>query len=135
MVVVSARRAASARHDRGYSLLETLVALALFGIALVVAAHALSAHAVAARRLELRQELVRTAETVLESVRAGVVPLATGPVDLGEEFAPADGAPVASSLRVDALEPAGLFKVRVRASGRTAHGGLSVTLTTMVWQP
>ena len=62
----------------GFSLVEAIAALTIFGMAIVVAAGFLDVHMSAARRLEARSDLVRAAETVLESLRGGTLPLVSG---------------------------------------------------------
>jgi prepilin-type N-terminal cleavage/methylation domain-containing protein len=59
----------------GFSLVEAIAALTIFGMAIVVAAGFLDVHMSAARRLEARSDLVRAAETVLESLRGGTLRL------------------------------------------------------------
>jgi prepilin-type N-terminal cleavage/methylation domain-containing protein len=123
------------RSQHGYSLLETLVALVIFGFALLVAANALTAHAQMAKRLQVRQDLVRSAETVIESVRGGLIPLASGAVDLGDEFLPPSGTEVYAFVAVEAKGPVGLYEVEARTWMHLMGDQVTVTVRTMVWRP
>ena len=119
----------------GFSLIEALAALTIFGMAIIVAAGFLDAHMSAARRLEARSDLVRAAETVLESVRGGTLPLVSGEVDLTDEFQPLSSIRVRTRVAVTAKNPQGLFSVRVEASAMVRTEDMVVTITSQVWQP
>ncbi len=123
-------------HGRnGFSLIEALAALTIFGMAVVVAAGFLDAHMSAARRLEARSDLVRAAETVLESVRGGTLPLASGEVDLTDEFQPLSSIRVRTGVVVTEKNPHGLFSLRVEARAMVRSEDMVVTITTQVWRP
>lgn len=116
--------------------MEALAALTIFGIAILVAAGFLDAQMSAARRLQARADLVRAAETLLESVRGGVLPLETAVVDLGDEFQPLSAITV--NTRVDVVERndlPGLFQVRVVSSAVVRSENMVVSITTQVWRP
>jgi type II secretory pathway pseudopilin PulG len=119
----------------GFSLIEALAALTIFGMAVVVAAGFLDAHMSAARRLEARSDLVRAAETVLESVRGGTLPLVSGDVDLTDEFQPLSSIRVRTVVTVTAKSPQGLYAVRVDARAMVRTEDMLVTITSQVWQP
>jgi prepilin-type N-terminal cleavage/methylation domain-containing protein len=119
----------------GFSLIEALAALTIFGMAVVVAAGFLDAHMSAARRLEARSDLVRAAETVLESVRGGALPMASGEVDLTDEFQPLSSIRVRTSVAVTAKNPHGLFSVRVEARAMVRTEDMVVAITSQVWRP
>jgi len=123
------------RGRNGFSLIEALAALTIFGMAIVVAAGYLDAHMSAARRLEARSDLVRAAETVLESVRGGTLPMVSGGVDLTDEFQPLSSIRVRTEVAVTSKNPQGLFSVRVEARAMVRSEDMVVTITTQVWRP
>jgi prepilin-type N-terminal cleavage/methylation domain-containing protein len=123
------------RADLGFSLIEAIVALTIFGMAIVVAAGFLDVHMSAARRLEARSDLVRAAETVLESVRGGTLPLVSGGVDLSEEFQPLSAIRVRTRVEVTTRQPDGLFEVQVRAWAMVRTEDMVVSITSQVWRP
>lgn len=131
----SARANARSRGRNGFSLVEALAALTIFGMAIVVAAGFLDAHMSAARRLEARSDLVRAAETVLESVRGGTLPMVSGDVDLTDEFQPLSSIRVRTAVAVTAKNPQGLFSVQVEARAMVRSEDMVVTITTQVWRP
>lgn len=104
-------------------------------MAIVVAAGFLDVQMSAARRLEARSDLVRAAETVLESIRGGTLPLVTGEVDLTDEFLPLSTIRVRTKVAVASRNPTGLYMVRVEARAMVRTEDMVVTITTQVWQP
>ncbi len=124
-----------APRQRGFSLIEALAALTIFGMAVVVAAGFLDAHMSAARRLEARSDLVRAVETVLESVRGGTLPMVSGDVDLTDEFQPLSSIRVRTTVVVTAKNPQGLFSVQVEARAMVRSEDMVVTIATQVWRP
>jgi prepilin-type N-terminal cleavage/methylation domain-containing protein len=121
--------------SKGFSLVEAIAALTIFGMAIVVAAGFLDVQMSAARRLEARSDLVRAAETVLESVRGGTLPLVTGEVDLTDEFLPLSTIRVRTRVGVTSRSPQGLYTVRVEARAMVRTEDMVVTITTQVWRP
>jgi len=63
------------RRQSGFSLLETLIALAILGTALLLGAALVLQHPRVLRRLDAQREAYRAIESTLESVRAGAIPL------------------------------------------------------------
>jgi len=122
-------------HQRGFSLLEAVAALALFGMAIVVAAGFLDAHVSAARRLEARADLVRAAEVVLESLRGEALPLTGGAIDLSGQFPGRSSARVATRVQVTPRTLTGLYEVRVEARTVVRSEEMVVTVTTQMWKP
>ncbi|MFV2074045.1 MAG: type II secretion system protein [Thermoanaerobaculales bacterium] len=121
--------------QRGFSLLEAVAALAIFGMAIVVAASFLDAYMSAARRLETRADLVRAAEVVLESLRGGSLPLTTGVVDLGREFPARSSARVETRVRILPRTVPDLYEVRVEARAIVRSEEMVVSVTTEIWRP
>jgi prepilin-type N-terminal cleavage/methylation domain-containing protein len=119
----------------GYSLLEVVVALALVGIALLIASNALQAHAMAAKRMEVRGELLRSAEDVLESLRGQSIPLDGGPVTLDSGPGLDSGVVVHTFVEVEEREIPGLFLVTVRARTSVRGRTEELELTSMIWRP
>ena len=122
-------------RESGFSLIEAIVALTIFGMAIIVAAGFLDVQMSAARRLEARSDLIRAAETVLESVRGGTLPMVTGEVDLTEEFLPLTKINVRTKVAVTSGTPKGLYTVRVEASAMVRSEDMVVTITSKVWRP
>jgi prepilin-type N-terminal cleavage/methylation domain-containing protein len=120
---------------RGFSLVEAVAALAVFGFAVVVASSFLDVQMSAARRLEARADLVRAAETLLESVRGGVMPLTSGDVDLSDEFQPMSSIRVRTKLQVISRPQPDLYEVRVEARAMVRSEEMVVSITTQVWRP
>jgi prepilin-type N-terminal cleavage/methylation domain-containing protein len=122
-------------RQRGFSLVEAVAALAVFGFAVVVASSFLDVQMSAARRLEARADLVRAAETLLESVRGGVMPLTSGDVDLSDEFQPMSSIRVRTKLQVISRPLPDLYEVRVEARAMVRSEEMVVSITTQVWRP
>jgi type II secretory pathway pseudopilin PulG len=123
------------RSIAGFSLLEAVAALAIVGMALVVAAHALSAYAATIRRAEVHQRLLWAAENAIESVRGGQIPLTTGRVELERDLRPTEGADVFLFVDVRPRDLPGLYDVEVRAWSQLPARREVVELSTMVWRP
>jgi prepilin-type N-terminal cleavage/methylation domain-containing protein len=119
---------------RGFTLVEALAALLIVTMAILVAGNALQVHADAAKRLEIRQQLLRDAESVLESLRCGALPAITGPVELGEPFSPSPE--ILSTTFVVATPQAlpGLIHVTVRSRGYLRDKPVELQLETMMWR-
>ena len=122
-------------REGGYSLVEAIAALTIFGFAIVVAAGFLDAHMSAARRLEARADLVRAAETLLEGVRGGMTPMTSGAVDLGDEFEPFTAIRVRTAVFVTERPLPGLYELRVEARAMVRTEEMVVSITTQVWRP
>lgn len=123
------------RREGGYSLIEAIAALTIFGVAIIVAAGFLDAHMSAARRLEARADLVRAAETLLEGVRGGVTPLTSGAVDLSDDFEPLSSIRVTTRITVNERSLPGLYEVRVEARAMVRTEEMVVSITTQMWRP
>lgn len=121
--------------ESGFSLLEAVAALTIFGLAIVVAAGFLDVQMSASRRMEARADLVRAAEIVLESVRGGALPLETASIDMTEEFQPLTAITVRTRVEVNPASLPGLFEVRAQASAMVRTEDMVVSITTKVWRP
>jgi prepilin-type N-terminal cleavage/methylation domain-containing protein len=119
----------------GFSLIEAIAALTIFGMAVIVAAGFLDVQMSAARPLEARSDLVRATETVLESLRGGTLPLVSGEVDLTDEFLPLSTIRVRTKVAVTSKNPQGLYSVRVEARAMVRSEDMVVAITTQVWRP
>lgn len=126
-------------HDRtrrarlGFTLVESLVALALVSVGLLLAVGIQMQQPRALERLRARQAATRALEATLEGVRAGVVPLADGPVAPGLFAA---GAPrLALRLEVAPTETADLWSVTCHADYVVLGATRRSSLRSLVWAP
>ena len=127
----------SAARDSGFTLVEALVALMIVGLALLLEVGAQWQSRAALDGLAVESALLKSAEATVESVRAGALPLTSGPVDAmlalprgsfeaGQEL----------SLAVGTSGVAGLCRLSVRGLARDRRGRLhSIELQTQVWRP
>ncbi len=122
-------------HSNGYSLLEALAAIAIVGMALLVSTNALQTHARLARRAEIQQQMLRSAEDALESVRGGEVPLDDIPSQLAPNAAGTHRRTVYTIVRVEALDIEGLYEVTARSRAHFIDEPMELELRTMVWRP
>jgi prepilin-type N-terminal cleavage/methylation domain-containing protein len=119
----------------GFTLVEALAALAIFAMAVLVAAAFLQAHARAARRLEVRGALVRSTETTLEEIRAGVRPMVPATIDRTARIGEREGVPIRTAIRVDDAGVPDLLLVSVNSRSAAAGDPMTVEIQTMVWRP
>lgn len=78
-------RRVAVRNQRGFSLLEVLVALALLGVVLLGGLGLAWQQRLAARRLAAHRAAEQVVENVHERLLAGALPLVDGPVEEGPE--------------------------------------------------
>ena len=117
----------------GYALIEAVLALAITGVAILVAAGLVQSHGALVRRTAVRQELLWSAEDVLEQLRGGARPL-----DSDNDVEPliaVGGVLRRTVVVVEPLQPEGLYRVSVTARASVPGESLSVELATMVWRP
>jgi prepilin-type N-terminal cleavage/methylation domain-containing protein len=124
------------RRERGFSLLEAVIALAIFGFGIVVAASFVNTYGITARRLEARSSALRAAELVLESAHAGLVELESGPVDLEDLGLELEDRRTSVSIGVHQGPVEGLIDMTVTAEVADRRGGSeTVTLRSLLWRP
>jgi len=101
----------------GFTLLETLVSLAILTLALLLGVDAFLQHARVTQRMENERQAYRALESTLEAVRAGVLPLSSTWL---EGFTTAVGTPAPRDLRVwlqvDPLPTPGLYELHLQAT-------------------
>lgn len=121
--------------NRGFSLPEALIALAIFGFAVVAAASFLSTQLVVERRLAAREELLRLVEAGLESVRGGVVPLQPSVFtddDLTDVSLLRDPVVI---VDVHTTVVPHVFDIEVSARGDLMGEEVSLSVHSKVWRP
>jgi prepilin-type N-terminal cleavage/methylation domain-containing protein len=123
-------------RQRGFTLLEVLIALTILGIAMLLSMSLVLQNPRIVRRTDAERQAFRAMESTLEAVRAGAVPLQTSQLDA---FVTAVGTPAPKALsiemQVSPTELPGLFEVTLSASYRVERQGFVKRLRTMVWSP
>ncbi len=114
---------------RGFTLVETLIALALLTLALLLGLGLVLQHPRIVRRLDAQREAIHTLETTLELLRAGALPLESRTL-------PVSPRKIALSIQV-APEgyPPGLYRVQVRAAWQVEGRPRERTVETLLWRP
>ena len=113
---------------RGFSLLETLIALTILGIALLLGMSLLLQQPRVVRRLDAQRRALAELESTMEALRSGAIPLQSarlGPSDTPAvviDVSPAEG-------------PPGLYQVSLRAIYLVEGRTLERTLDTLIWSP
>lgn len=110
-------------RQRGSILVESLVALVLLSVALLMGLPLLFGQPGVVRRLDAQRVELGALDSTLEALRTGALPLQSARYGAG---APDDPA---VQVEVEPREPAGLYRVTLRAaaSGRQ--------IETLVWRP
>lgn len=120
-------------RQRGSSLIEALVALAIVTLVMTIGMSLLAQQSDVTRRLRAHREAMQIVESTLEAVRAGLIPLTSGRLQLPVTSTETDA--LVLWLEVSPREaPPGLAEVLVEAryvvGPRTLHRGVR----TMVWR-
>jgi type II secretory pathway component PulJ len=109
-----------------------MVALAITALTMTIGMSLLAQQSDVNRRMHAHLEATRAIETTLENLRAGVLPLESGPVRLPAAAQKSEAMVV--WLEVDRkTEPAGLAEVLVEARYVVGPRTLSRGIRTMVW--
>ncbi len=130
------RRPSRQHAVAGFSLLECLIALLLIGFAMLMATALLNTMSTTAARLRTQHELLRSLEAAAANVRAGAVPLRSGPMTIDPEMSSAPLTDHRIALEVEAGDIPGLYQVTVHVRcSFSLEQPLHRSLTTMVWRP
>jgi prepilin-type N-terminal cleavage/methylation domain-containing protein len=118
------------RPTSGFSLVESLIALLVLSVALLMGLPLIQQQPGIVKRLDAQHVALREVESTIEAMRSGVMPLAS--IHL-------PGGPGQPSLWVDVQPetdaPAGLFHVTVRALWRIQGRDFEKKVETLVWSP
>ena len=122
----------------GFTLLETLVALSLLAVAMLLTLSLIFQEPRTLNRLDAHEQAFRALEQTLEGIRAGrTVPLGRQPVDPGWLLLPED--PAARDLRIwSERQPesgSGLYRLTLTARYRAGRDWYRRSLETLVWYP
>jgi type II secretory pathway pseudopilin PulG len=119
--------------QRGFTLIEALLAAALLTLALLLGVALVLQQPRILRRLDAQRGALHAMETAIESLRTGALPLQTQRLDFAS---PAD--PSAPTLWIT-VEPAGyppgLWRVSLRAAWTLEGQMRESRVETMVWRP
>ncbi len=130
--------ASGLRESRGFTLIETIVALSLLGVAMLLTMSLLLQEPMVVRRLEAHREVLRAMEQILEGFRAGKsVPSGRQQVDLGSISLPESAAAQDLRLWTESVEEtaSGLFRLTLIARYRVGNQWYDRALETRVWLP
>jgi type II secretory pathway pseudopilin PulG len=118
---------------QGFSLVEALVALAITALTMTVGMALLARQSDVSRRVRAHLEATQAIESTLESLRAGVIPLASGPVTLPTESSRSEALVVWLEVEHKA-DPPGLAEVLVEARYVVGTRTMQRSIRTMVWR-
>ncbi len=132
--------ATSTARRSGFSLLETVVALALLGMALLFSMSLIAQEPLIQRRLAAHAEALSVLDTLHEAVRAGMsLPLVPKRLDWQSLYDPPRELSAARDLavwaEVETLAPEGLYKVTLKARYFVGTESFDRTLETLIWRP
>ena len=131
-------RSEKRRSQRGFSLLETLVALSLLGVAMLMTLSLMFQEPRVVRRLTAHEQVLRALEETLEGIRAGrIVQVGQHRVDPEAWSSPA--APVAQDLSMwtvrEEESASGLYRLSLMARYRVDGRWFDRTIETKGWSP
>jgi prepilin-type N-terminal cleavage/methylation domain-containing protein len=123
-------------RQRGFSLIEVLVALVVLGVALLMGLPLVLQNPRIVKRTDGERQAYRALESTLEAVRAGVIPLASARLD---DFVTAVGTPAPKDLTVSMhVAPTSLpdlYLVTLRATYTVFQEKHEKRLQSLVWRP
>lgn len=120
------------RDRRGFTLIETLAALAILGATMAVAASLGGRGPGASERLAAHRTALRAAEGALEAIRAGSIAPVSGPVAVPGALS--RGSAVRVRLDVRRAEGTDLLEVRATATAPAPGRPVTQSLTSLVWR-
>jgi len=115
---------------RGSILVESLVALVLLTVALLMGLPLLFQQPGIVRRLDAQRLALSAMDSTLEALRAGTLPLQPSRYGAGTPDDPVVWVEVEPELR-----PAGLFHVTLRAVYKVRNQTFERQIETLVWRP
>ena len=117
-------------RQRGSILVESLVALVLLSVALLMGLPLLFGQPGAVRRLDVQRVALGALESTLEAVRTGALPLQPARYGAGTPDDPVVWVEVEPESR-----PAGLYRVNLRAVYKVRNQTFERQIETLVWRP
>lgn len=118
------------RAERGFTLVEALVALALLTFALLLGLGLVLQQPRIVRRLDAQREAMHSLEATLEALRAGALPLAS------QSLPPVGPRRMTLSIQVTPEGyPPGLHRVQVRARYLLEGRFRERSVETLFWRP
>lgn len=118
------------RAPHGFTLIETLVALFLLTLTLLLGLGLVLQHPRIVRRLDAQREALHSLEATLEALRAGALPLAS------QDLPPVGRHRMTLSVRIEpAGYPPGLYRVEVRARYLVAGQPREQSVESLLWRP
>ncbi|MEA2564454.1 MAG: hypothetical protein QOH06_5958 [Acidobacteriota bacterium] len=117
-------------RQRGSILVESLVALVLLSVALLMGLPLLFGQPGVVRRLDAQRDALGALDSTLEALRTGVLPLQSARYGAGTPDDPVVWVEVEPESR-----PAGLYRVNLRAVYRVRNQTFERQVDTLVWRP
>lgn len=127
---------APAAANRGFSLVETTVALALVLAILLSGLTLLTLQPRLQDRTRAAEDALRAIEAALETLRAGELPLQSGQLVPGIAYPVGDPErDLRLTLEINALDTPGLFELQISATYLTWGRPASRVVNTLAWRP